>query len=45
VQTVFETKAIGVLGGFLVVLIGVALFAIIEIEKQMRLRLTRLVRD
>ena len=45
VQMVFETKAIGILDGLLIVLIGVVLFVIIEIEKQMRLRLTRPVRD
>ena len=45
VQTVFETKAIGILYALLIILIGVALFAIIEIEKQMRLRLTGPVRD
>ncbi len=45
VQTVFETKAIGLLDGLLIVLIGVALFAVIEIEKQTRLRLTKPVRD
>jgi magnesium-transporting ATPase (P-type) len=40
VQAVFGTQAIGILDGLLIVLIGVALFTIIEIEKQMRLRLT-----
>ena len=45
VQTVFETKAVGILDGLLIVLIGVVLFVIIEIEKQTRLRLTRPVRD
>jgi magnesium-transporting ATPase (P-type) len=45
VQTVFETKAVGILDGLLIVLIGVVLFVIIEIEKQMRLRLTKPVRD
>ena len=44
-QTVFETQAIGILDGLLIVLIGVVLFVIIEIEKQMRLRLTRPVQD
>ena len=44
-QTVFETRAVGILDGLLMVLLGVVLFMIIEIEKQMRLRLTRPVRD
>ena len=38
-QTIFGTQAIGVLDGVLIVMIGIVLFAIIEIEKQMRLRL------
>jgi magnesium-transporting ATPase (P-type) len=38
-QSVFGTQAIGVLDGALIVMIGVGLFATIEIEKQMRLRL------
>ncbi len=38
-QAVFETQAVGKLDGLLIVLIGVVLFMIIEIEKQMRLRL------
>ena len=37
-QPVFETKNVGLLDGLLIILIGVALFVIIEIEKQMRLR-------
>jgi calcium-translocating P-type ATPase len=45
VQAVFGTQAIGILDGVLIIVIGVALFAIIEIEKQMRLRLARPVRD
>ena len=39
VQAVFGTQAIGIFDGLLILLIGVALFTIIEIEKQMRLRL------
>jgi magnesium-transporting ATPase (P-type) len=39
VQVVFGTQSMGLLDGLLIVLIGVALFTIIEIEKQMRLRL------
>jgi magnesium-transporting ATPase (P-type) len=38
-QTVFGTQAVGILDGLLIVLLGVVLFIIIEIEKQMRLRL------
>ncbi|MGB5254026.1 MAG: cation-transporting P-type ATPase [Sedimenticolaceae bacterium] len=43
-QTVFETQAVGILDGLLIVLIGVVLFMIIEIEKQMRLRLMEPIR-
>lgn len=38
-QDIFVTQAVGVIDGLLIVAIGVALFVIIEIEKQMRLRL------
>ena len=38
-QTVFETQAVPLLDGLLIVGVGVALFAIIEVEKQLRLRL------
>jgi len=38
-QTVFETQAVGMQDGLLMVLIGMLLFAIIEIEKQLRIRL------
>ncbi|HPQ25669.1 MAG TPA: cation-transporting P-type ATPase [Gammaproteobacteria bacterium] len=38
-QAVFGTQGVGILDGLLIVSIGVALFTIIEIEKQMRLRL------
>lgn len=37
-QTVFETQAISVFDGFLIVLVGVLLFCTIEIEKQVRLK-------
>ena len=37
-QPVFETQGVGLLDGLLIVLIGVVLFVIIEIEKQLRLR-------
>ncbi len=38
-QTVFSTKAVPLLDGLLIVGVGVAFFIIIEIEKQIRLRL------
>ncbi len=38
-QEIFATHAMGFMDGLLIVAIGVALFVIIEIEKQMRLRL------
>ena len=38
-QAIFATRPIPVLDGFLIVGVGVALFAIIEVEKQLRLRL------
>ncbi len=40
-QAVFETQGVGILDGMLIVLIGVILFTIIEIEKQLRLRLVQ----
>ncbi|WP_293005776.1 cation-transporting P-type ATPase [Nitrosomonas sp.] len=39
VQTIFATEAVPILDGLLVIGIGVALFAIIETEKQIRLHL------
>ena len=39
VQAVFGTRAVGFQDGLLILLIGVTLFTIIEIEKQMRFRL------
>jgi magnesium-transporting ATPase (P-type) len=39
VQAIFGTQAVGFLDGLLILLIGVVLFTVIEIEKQMRLRL------
>jgi calcium-translocating P-type ATPase len=39
-QAVFATQAVPFLDGLLIIGVGVALFAIIEIEKQLRLRLT-----
>ena len=38
-QAIFETRPVPLLDGMLVVALGVALFAIIEVEKQIRLRL------
>ncbi len=38
-QMIFDTQAVPLLDGLLIVGVGVALFAIIEIEKQLRLRL------
>ncbi len=38
-QRIFETRPVPLFDGVLVVAVGVALFAIIEIEKQLRLRL------
>jgi len=41
-QAVFETQAVGLHDGLLMVMIGIALFAIIEVEKQLRIRLAGL---
>jgi magnesium-transporting ATPase (P-type) len=41
-QLVFETQAVSLLDGLLILLIGVVLFTIIEFEKQLRIRLVRL---
>jgi magnesium-transporting ATPase (P-type) len=38
-QVIFETQPVPLLDGLLIVGVGVALFAIIEVEKQLRLRL------
>jgi magnesium-transporting ATPase (P-type) len=38
-QAIFATEPVGLIDGILIVAIGVALFAIIEIEKQLRIRL------
>lgn len=37
-QTIFETQAISVSDGFLIIIVGVIMFSIIEIEKQIRLK-------
>ena len=42
-QAIFSTEAISLLDGLIIVGIGVALFALIEVEKQLRLRL-RMIR-
>jgi magnesium-transporting ATPase (P-type) len=39
-QAVFATQAVPFIDGLLIIGVGIALFAIIEIEKQLRLRLT-----
>ena len=44
-QALFGTRAIGLLDGLLIVGIGIALFAIVELEKQIRLRLTGVLAD
>jgi magnesium-transporting ATPase (P-type) len=41
-QDVFATRPVPVLDGVLIVAIGATMFAIVEIEKQMRLRLQML---
>lgn len=38
-QAVLGTESVPLLDGLLIVLVGIALFAIIEVEKQLRLRL------
>ena len=40
-QTVFGTAAVGVFDGMIVVLVGAALFALLEIEKQLRFSIKR----
>ncbi len=40
-QTIFETEAISVLDGVLIITVGVFMFCIIEIEKQIRLRVLK----
>ena len=40
-QTIFETQAISVLDGLLIITVGVIMFCIIEIEKQIRLKLLK----
>ncbi|WP_038436650.1 cation-transporting P-type ATPase [Pseudomonas brassicacearum] len=43
-QAVFATQAVPFMDGLLIIAVGIALFAIIEIEKQIRLRLTESTR-
>ena len=40
-QTIFETQAISVLDGVLIITVGVIMFCIIELEKQIRLRVLK----
>jgi magnesium-transporting ATPase (P-type) len=40
-QSVFETEAIGFLDGLLIIAVGIIMFSVIEIEKQIRLRLLK----
>jgi magnesium-transporting ATPase (P-type) len=40
-QTIFETQAISVFDGFLIIIVGVLMFCIIEIEKQIRLKVLK----
>jgi hypothetical protein len=37
-QAIFQTESVGILDGVLIVLVGASMFCIIEIEKQIRLR-------
>ncbi|MDH5572308.1 MAG: cation-transporting P-type ATPase [Gammaproteobacteria bacterium] len=37
-QTIFETQAISVFDGFMIIIVGVIMFCVIEIEKQVRLK-------
>lgn len=39
-QSVFETEAIGLLDGLLIIVVGAIMFSVIEIEKQIRLSIT-----
>jgi magnesium-transporting ATPase (P-type) len=40
-QTIFHTEAIGILDGVLIVLVGATMFCIIEIEKQIRIKVLK----
>jgi magnesium-transporting ATPase (P-type) len=40
-QTIFETQAVSVFDGFLIIIVGVIMFCIIETEKQIRLKLLK----
>jgi len=40
-QAIFETKAINILDGALIIIVGMIMFCIIEIEKQIRLRVLK----
>jgi magnesium-transporting ATPase (P-type) len=40
-QAIFQTEAIGILDGVLIILVGATMFCIIEIEKQIRLKVLK----
>ena len=40
-QSIFKTEAIGLLDGVLIIVVGIIVFSLIEIEKQMRLRVLK----
>ena len=40
-QSVFETEAIGLFDGLLIIVVGIIMFSIIEIEKQIRLKILK----
>ena len=40
-QTIFQTQAISIFDGFLIIMVGVIMFCIIEAEKQIRLRVLK----
>ncbi|MCK4743937.1 MAG: cation-transporting P-type ATPase [Sulfuriflexus sp.] len=40
-QSIFKTEAIGLLDGLLIIAVGIIMFSIIEIEKQIRLRILK----
>ena len=40
-QAIFQTEAISILDGFLIIMVGVIMFCIIEVEKQIRIRVLK----
>ena len=40
-QSVFDTEAIGLLDGLLIIVVGIIMFSVIEIEKQIRLKILK----